>query len=84
MDIVGIGRLEMFILVIFGIILAYILLWVYRDAGKRYPKGSYKPMLWVLVVIFMHLIGLVLYILLRPEITTKQELRMTRSESQQN
>jgi phage shock protein PspC (stress-responsive transcriptional regulator) len=49
-------------------ILAYILFWVYKDASKRYPAGSYKPVLWVLVVLFTHLVGLILYILLRPDL----------------
>ena len=48
-------------------ILAFIILWIYRDAVDRYPRGSYKPMLWVVVVLFMHLMGLILYLLLRPE-----------------
>lgn len=44
-----------------------VILSVVLDAGKRYPKGSYGPILWGLVVLFLNLVGLVLYFLLRPK-----------------
>ncbi len=63
-----IGLIELLIAFAALVILAYILFWVYRDASKRYPVGSYKPVIWILVVLFMHLVGLILYILLRPDV----------------
>ncbi len=67
---IGIGVSE--IMVIFYLIILVgvwilILFWVYRDAVRRYPHGSMKPVLWFVTVFFLHLLGLVLYILLRPE-----------------
>jgi hypothetical protein len=40
-----------------------ILVWVYQDANKRGTNGC----LWAIVVFFLGLIGLILYILLRPK-----------------
>ncbi len=59
----GIGVMEK-ILTIIWLLVAIL---VYKDATRRYPAGSFKPILWAIVVFFMSLIGLVLYLLLRPE-----------------
>ncbi len=44
-----------------------VILWVRFDAAKRYPEGSYEPILWGFVVLFLNVVGLVLYVLLRPK-----------------
>ena len=64
-----VGLSELALVLIVYAVLIYVLFWVYRDASRRYPAGSLKPFLWVLVVLFMHLVGLILYVLLRPEKT---------------
>jgi len=65
---VGMSEIILFLyLIIIAGIWLLILIWVYRDAVKRYPYGSMKPLLWLLVVFFTHFVGLILYILLRPE-----------------
>lgn len=46
------------------IIWIYVLYWVYKDAKRR---GSNHPLLWVLVVFFLSLLGLILYLVLRPK-----------------
>ncbi len=40
-----------------------ILIWVYRDAEKRGMNGA----IWVLVAIFLHLIGLLIYFIVRSD-----------------
>ncbi len=40
-----------------------ILIWVYRDAEKRGMSGP----IWVLVVLFVHLIGLLIYFIVRAD-----------------
>lgn len=52
---------------ILTVIWLLVAIWVYRDATKRYPAGSFKPIFWALVVFFMTLVGFLLYVLLRPE-----------------
>ncbi len=44
-----------------------ILWWVYKDAKKRYPPDDNMPIIWVIVCFFGGIIGLVLYLLLRPK-----------------
>ncbi|MFO7967923.1 MAG: PLDc N-terminal domain-containing protein [Archaeoglobaceae archaeon] len=50
----------------YAVIIA-VILWVRFDAAKRYPEGGYEPILWGLVVLFLNVVGLVLYVLLRPK-----------------
>lgn len=44
-----------------------VILWVRSDAAKRYPESSYVPILWGFVVLFLNVLGLILYVLLRPK-----------------
>jgi len=41
--------------------------WVYRDAKKRYPPGDNTPVIWLLAVLLTGVVGLILYLLLRPK-----------------
>lgn len=50
----------------YAVVIALIL-WVRFDAAKRYPEGGYEPILWGFVVLFLNVVGLVLYVLLRPK-----------------
>jgi|Deesub1362A_J573_1020465.scaffolds.fasta_scaffold00192_30 beta-lactamase regulating signal transducer with metallopeptidase domain len=69
---IGVSEVLMLAIVfLLGLVLILILVWVYRDAVTRYPYGSVKPLLWLLVVFFTHILGLILYILLRPEVIEK-------------
>ena len=56
-------------LLIIAIIIA---IWVYQDARNRYPPDSYAPILWVLIVLLIGIIGLIVYIIVRP----KEEYKM--------
>ncbi len=69
-------------LLLAGIILLYVVLfiiailiavWVYKDAKKRYPEGSSMPVVWLLIVLITGLIGLIIYLIVRPkEVVEKQ------------
>ena len=52
-----------FFLIVIGINIA-ILVWVQRDAKAR---GMDNPTLWLIVVLFTGLIGLIIYLLVRPK-----------------
>ena len=54
----------MVLLFLIGIAIA---VWVYRDASKRYPKNSSMPAIWLLIVLLTGLIGLIIYIIVRPK-----------------
>jgi RNA polymerase subunit RPABC4/transcription elongation factor Spt4 len=45
------------------VIWVFVLIWVYRDAEKRGMNGA----VWVLVVLFVHLIGLLIYFIVRSD-----------------
>jgi hypothetical protein len=51
------------LVVVAGLLAVWIVLlvWVYRDASRRGMNGA----LWVVVVFFLHLIGLVVYLIAR-------------------
>jgi len=50
-----------FVLVLF-IVLLYILVWVVKDANKRGTSGA----LWGIIVVFLGILGLILYFIVRP------------------
>ena len=58
----GIAGLSLGALAIFAFLIA-ILVWVYRDAEKRGMNG----VLWALVVFVGHLVGLVIYLIVRSD-----------------
>ena len=45
--------------------------WVYRDARQRYPPENPEPLLWLIIVLFIGIVGLIIYLLVRPEIGTE-------------
>ncbi|MEB3773793.1 MAG: PLDc N-terminal domain-containing protein [Desulfurococcales archaeon] len=49
------------------IIAILIAIWVYKDAKKRYPPESSTPVVWLLVVLLTGLIGLIIYLIVRPK-----------------
>lgn len=54
------GMPELLVIVALAVWIA-LLVWVYRDASRRGMNGA----LWVAVVFFLHLIGLVIYLVVR-------------------
>ena len=58
----GIAGLSLGALAIFALLIA-ILVWVYRDAEKRGMNG----VLWALVVFVGHIVGLVIYLIVRSD-----------------
>jgi hypothetical protein len=54
------GMPELLVIVALAVWIA-LLVWVYRDATRRGMNGA----LWVVVVFFLHLIGLVIYLVVR-------------------
>jgi len=57
------GASGMFCWVIWLVIWLLVGIWVYRDAESRGASG----ILWLLVVIVLGIIGLILYLILRPK-----------------
>ncbi len=51
--------------IIMFIVNILISVWVYRDAQRRY-KNSDTPILWLLIVLLTGLIGLIVYLIVRP------------------
>ena len=58
-----IGGLTSLILFIIAVIIA---VWVYRDAQERYPENSPMPLIWLLIVLLTGILGLVVYLIVRP------------------
>ncbi len=58
--------LSIFIYLLMILAVVLIAVWVYRDARKRYPEGSSAPILWLLVVLLTGLVGLIVYLVVRP------------------
>ena len=58
---------SLFIYLLLFIIAILIAVWVYKDAKKRYPEDSSAPILWLLVVLLTGLIGLIIYLIVRPK-----------------
>ena len=46
--------------------------WVYRDAKRRFPPESSEPIVWLLIVLITGIIGLIIYLIVRPS-TEKSE-----------
>lgn len=68
----GFPRASLFLIVIpfiFFAIIMYLAIWVYRDAEKR----GQEPALWLLVFLVGNIFGLILWLILRPEKTRKDE-----------
>lgn len=58
-------------LLIVGVLIC---VWVYRDANKRGMDGA----LWLIIVIFMHIIGLIIYLIVRkPETVPRTAVSIT-------
>jgi len=53
-------------LIVYAILICFLLL-IVLDAAKRYPEGSFKPVIWALFVLLTGFTGLIFYILLRAE-----------------
>lgn len=54
------------------IISIFLCVWVYRDARQRYPLENPEPLLWLIVVLLTGILGLIIYLLVRPEISAEQ------------
>jgi preprotein translocase subunit YajC len=68
----GFPRGSLFLLlipIIFLAITMYFAIWVYRDAEKR----GQEPALWLLIILVSNILGLILWLILRPEKTRKDE-----------
>jgi len=59
--------LSLFFAVIWWIIAIFLCVWVYQDAKKRYPPESAEPVIWLLIVLLTGLLGLIIYLIVRPE-----------------
>jgi len=57
----NLGLPELVVLTVLLAVWIALLVWVYRDASRRGMNGA----LWVVVVFFLHLIGLVIYLVVR-------------------
>ena len=42
-------------------------IWVYRDAKQRFPENSLEPVLWLLIVLLTGIVGLIIYLVVRPK-----------------
>ncbi|MEB3778814.1 MAG: PLDc N-terminal domain-containing protein [Desulfurococcales archaeon] len=51
---------------LFILIAILIAVWVYRDAQRRYPGDSTVPLIWLLIVLITGIIGLIVYLIVRP------------------
>jgi hypothetical protein len=56
-------------IIIWFVIFILIAIWVYRDAEKRGSSGA----LWLIVVIILGIIGLIIWLIVRPPIGGKKE-----------
>ncbi len=63
----GFAGLMCFLPIIWIIIAILIAIWVYRDAEKRGSSGA----LWLIIVIFTGIIGLIIWLVVRPSIGGK-------------
>lgn len=59
--------LTIIILVSYFISSAIIAMWIYHDAKIRFPEESSIPLLWLIIVLFTGIIGLIIYLIVRPE-----------------
>ena len=64
----GMAALVIFCIVIWLIIAILIAIWVYRDAQKRGESGA----LWLIIVILTSIIGLIIWLVVRPPIGGKK------------
>ncbi|MFW5928010.1 MAG: hypothetical protein ACOCSL_02315 [Thermoplasmatota archaeon] len=62
--------------VIFFIIAIFIAIWVYKDAEKRGKNGA----LWLIVVLISGIIGLIIWLIVRPDMS---EVRRQQEQQQQ-
>lgn len=62
--------------VIFFIIAIFIAVWVYKDAEKRGKSGA----LWLIIVLITGIIGLIVWLLVRPDMS---EVRREQEQQQQ-
>lgn len=62
----GLACILPIIMLIIGIVLA---IWVYKDAEKRGSSGA----LWLIIVIFTGIIGLIIWLVVRPPIGGKPQ-----------
>ncbi len=58
--------------VVMFIIAILIAVWVYRDAKKRYPPGSSTPVVWLIVALLFGILGLIIYLIVRPKEVYKE------------
>ena len=65
--IIGWAFFSLFLTVVWWIIAIFLCVWVYQDAKKRYPPESAEPVIWLLIVLLTGLIGLIIYLIVRPE-----------------
>jgi len=63
--------------VFFFVIWIVIVIWVYRDAEQRGESG----VLWLLIVLLTGIIGLIIWLILRPPIGGKKELHGVNASS---
>lgn len=64
----GVAVLVIFVIIIWLIIAILIAIWVYRDAEKRGESGA----LWLIIVILTSIIGLIIWLIVRPPIGGKK------------
>jgi len=67
--------------IIFFIIAIVLAIWVYKDAEKRGSSGA----LWLIIVIFTGIIGLIIWLVIRPPITgsPQQNINIVQQTQQQ-
>lgn len=65
---VGVAALVIFGIIIWLVIAILIAIWVYKDAQKRGESGA----LWLIIVILTSIIGLIIWLVVRPPIGGKK------------
>jgi len=64
----GLGQIEIaiiFIVVVIGFIGSIIWIWALIDCAKNEPSVGNEKLIWILIILFTHLIGAMLYLLIR-------------------
>jgi hypothetical protein len=64
------GGVAIFIMLAVAVVWIFVLVWVYRDATAR---GMENAVIWVLLTFFLGLIGLVVYLIVRPAMPQREE-----------
>ena len=63
----GIGSMICFAIIAIWVVFILIAIWVYKDAEKRGSSGA----LWLIIVIFTGIIGIIIWLVVRPPIGGK-------------